>query len=440
MLNLQNFNELNIEAEFDDAVFEENTSYSGFPLHVLPNEAQEFIREAQKRGLNPDLLAASMLGTVSGALGSNFSISTFQQKPGLWIVLVAPSGVGKTPVLSLATAPLIERDKELRQMQPKTLAEYQGNKPRKNDPMYSDALIINDFTPEIFRIRLQIRPRGVIIIRNELSEMFNQFGRYNANGGEAQIMIGLWDGGSHLSIDRVSGSFLIKNPYLPMLGTTQPSETYQVYKNNRGNNGFSHRVLFVYLPTLKKPEANLVPMPPQLTQSWSSAVNRLLNLPNSQEYNLDLTPQAHQAYRNYYNHNVERINDEHNETLKSLYSKYDLHVLRLATVLHALKWGYGVEEDFGLQIGEDTVDHAVEVANFFLYNTLQLMSDVGTYQQPEKLDMLYNSLPEGNFSTAQAKSIAGGLGIKSRDVDRFLAKGEYCIKLAHGVYKKSRNG
>jgi hypothetical protein len=443
MTKVINFSDMDIEAEFDDALFEQQKKDSGFPLHILPEHAQELINQAEQRGLNPDLLAASMLGAVSGALGSNFTLTTDDQKPALWIALVAPSGTGKTPILNLAVKPLRDHDSYLRGQQAIPLSTITGASPKKGEPQYQKALIMSDFTPEVLGIMQNIRPRGICIVVNELAQFFNQFGRYNQRSGDSQIYMNAWDANSPVSYDRVKGNLLIKSPYLPILGTIQPSEARQIFEGGRDLNGFTHRMLFVYLPDLERESRITSPIPSTCIEAWHKAISRLLHLDDNSEFTMDLSAEASSIYTEFINgQNRDLVNGTREDRLRGLHSKFDLHALRLATVIHAMRWAYQTEEQFPTQIEADTMKEAIVVAEFFRSNALQMIEDgIGNTSNPAAVNkkMELNARLSQEFTTKEAQEAGKQLGISTRTVESYLADKQLFVQTSRGNYKKVPN-
>lgn len=435
MINLHNFSDIAIPSEFGDERF--LISKGGFPLQVFPEDLQLLIEDAGKKGLNPEMISGAILGTVSGALGSNFQLMTDNQKPALWIAIVAPSGIGKTPALKLATTPLTKKSMELRQGCPIPLSVIYGEKGKKGEPLQEKTIVIGDFTPEALVIKHKLRPRGLCVIVNELSGFFQQFGRYNKKGGDTQIYMNMWDG-HHTHHDRVKASLSIESPFLPILGTIQPSEIRQIFNDGRDINGFAHRLLFVYLPDEVKKRRSTDPISEEASSKWESGINKLLDLDDYEKFEVHLSPGAKKIYEDFINvQNLELCNQA-TDRLRGLHSKFDIHVLRIAFVLQALKWAYSADSQFFSHIETQTMLDAIAVAEYFRKNALQIIEDGLAKSRPKtRIRELYDILPQA-FGTQQAIESGNNLQISRRSVESYLQDTYYFTNTGHGQYQKNQ--
>ena len=184
-----------------------------FPITVLPEPWQQWAtRAAQGAGVAVDHVVVPLLAIVAGQIGAARRIEAvpaWGERPGLWTTLVGFSGSGKTPGLNASKRVLeaVERDRadrlaELRrQHETRVEAAKAAHKRWKDEvaeavangapppPMPPEAevpgdyveprLYVSDTTVEKLAVLIKARPRGALVIVDELAGLFSNMGRYN---------------------------------------------------------------------------------------------------------------------------------------------------------------------------------------------------------------------------------------------------------------------
>jgi hypothetical protein len=125
------------------------------------------------------------------------------------------------------------------------MQKYSNSEDKTDDkPIYTKN-ILNDFTPEKLSETLQHNKKGVLIFRDELLGWIKSFDRYN-KGGDQQMYLEFFNGDA-ISVDRMSkGPIRVENPNVNILGGMQPKVLKDMASNNREDDGFLARFLFVY--------------------------------------------------------------------------------------------------------------------------------------------------------------------------------------------------
>ena len=171
-----------------------------FPIDVLPEPMQAFVRLAQRMGLPANLACGAAVAAVAGAAGGMVEIEgPWTDRMVLWVVLLAPRGAGKSPVQSMAFKPLRDYDvKAYREYQDATSAWRAQKAPdRANSEAPRDKrLRLSDSTMSAIARRLQYGSGSIIWDADELSKLLLTFGEYQRGTSSADRarFLELWTG------------------------------------------------------------------------------------------------------------------------------------------------------------------------------------------------------------------------------------------------------
>lgn len=208
-----------------------------FPTDLLPNLLRRFVAEtADAIGCDAAFVALPVLAVVGGAIAMTREVelkASWAEPPIIWGSIIARSGTLKSPALDAVTLPL-------RRMQAEALRGYQralqahnqvivDAKSRKTlppDPPTARRFMVSDCTIESLAPILEKNPRGLILVRDELSAWLGSFNQYKARGRGA-------DSASWLELHR-AGTLIVDRKgadkptiYVPraavsVVGTIQP--------------------------------------------------------------------------------------------------------------------------------------------------------------------------------------------------------------------------
>jgi hypothetical protein len=163
-------------------------SVPDYPVDVLPEPARLLIRRGEQDGLPGALLAGATLAALAGAIGACSRlevVSSWHERPILWIPLLAPRGAGKSPSQDLAFAPIRGHDAALSDEKP--------------------SVRIGDQTLEALARTLGGTKGAGVVDVDELSTLLRGLGEYKRRGGgDRGRFLALWSG-APWSLDRVGG-------------------------------------------------------------------------------------------------------------------------------------------------------------------------------------------------------------------------------------------
>ncbi len=217
----------------------------------------------------------------------------------LWTCIVAPSGDRKTAGLnvSVRALDLVEklnstaiREKRLfhqmRVVKSKELAKtwkaaLSANSPRDPPPFPIDAidpgnfieprLYVTDPTIERLAALLVARPRGMMLIRDELAGFFANMTRYRP-GSDRPFWLEAWDGGRHV-VEHVRRSTVVEHLLVGVIGSFQPDKLARAFAGDE--DGMASRFLYAWPAT---PEYR--PLTNEAAEVEPELLNALLNLNN----------------------------------------------------------------------------------------------------------------------------------------------------------------
>ena len=107
-------------------------------------------------------------------------------------------------------------------------------------------LLIADASTEEAQSLLAGNPRGLALVRSELSAWFGQFDRYGGAGADRGFYLECWDGGPH-TVDRVKfQGKVLRVPYasLAIIGSIQPDKLAEVFAG--ADDGLTSRFLYIF--------------------------------------------------------------------------------------------------------------------------------------------------------------------------------------------------
>jgi hypothetical protein len=206
---------------------------------------------------------------------------------------------------------------------------------------YHPGLYATDPTIERLALLLQARPRGMTLIRDELSGLFSNMGRYSG-GSDRPFWLEAWNGGRHV-VERVSGTVTVDHLLNGVIGGFQPDKIARAFAGDE--DGMYARFLYAWpLPPDYHPLTNDVS---EVEPEFQSALIALVRLP-AEDAEGQFVPQdiwlsegaieRFEAFR--------RFTDETKRELdgreRQWFVKGETQVLRLAGTLAYMGWAFSL--------------------------------------------------------------------------------------------------
>lgn len=425
-----------------------------FPLEVFPNDIQDYINELNHAfGFPTEYTAGAVLFATSLSIGNTREIELkngFRSKANLFLITVGRPGANKTRPFNQALSFFRQKDHEnfLEYKKLKDLYDAEQGKPSKErDESITkpDCInyLLNDFTPEVLAVELSKNNRGLGVFVDEILGWLKNMNRYS-NGSDEEVYLSLWSGLS-LKVNRVSKEQLnVKNPFLSIAGTIQPQKLVKTFKGKE-DNGLTDRILFIYPDEVKSNLWNDEEIDLSTDEVFD---NILLDLLRKLDFTFNdkgghiaqivkFSPEAREVIIKWQNASEKVLLNE-DEEMQSIGAKMQDYCLRLALILHCLKWINNPTTDEFL-VDMETARNAVKLTDYFTSQALKVRSliysnDVTSGLSEDKKNLI-NSLPK-LFDTATAKVEGEKLNIAGKTLFRFLGNSKYFKKVAHGIYER----
>jgi Protein of unknown function (DUF3987) len=370
-------------------------------------------RAAHGAGVFPDHVAVPMLGVAGSLIGTARRVRasrSWSEPVTLWTALVAASGDRKTPGLNVTrrALDLIETEQvatiaaarllhETRVQKAKEAAKkwkldreeaMKDTPPRDPPSMPKEALDPGNFieprlyatdpTIEKLAALLQVRPRGMMLLRDELAGLYANMGRYSG-GSDRPFWLEAWVGKRHV-VERVSGTIVVDHLLVGVIGSFQPDKLARAFQGDE--DGMYGRFLFGWPATPDyRPLTNEVA---EIEPELQSALKALIRLPAEDADNV-FTPQAIplsqgavERFEDYRRH-VDKMKRALDGVERQWLVKSESQVLRLAGALTYLSWAFalGTSETNGLamitadleprEIGVEFMSAAIRLAKEYFW-------------------------------------------------------------------------
>jgi putative DNA primase/helicase len=231
-----------------------------FDEELLPTSLRPMAVDiAERMQLPVDLPAVAAVAALAGATSRRALIqpkdqdTTWVVVPNLWAALIAPPGIGKSPLLNLCTRPLLNIEEQWRNDPEAAAKEYaederehklsmraweqdyvkwkkdkKGKIPRPDKPEdppdapVRKRLITNDATYEKLHDVMSQNPAGVMLVRDELTGWLSRLDR-EEYGAERAFALSAWNGDTPHTVDRIGrGSVHVPHCCLSVLGGITP--------------------------------------------------------------------------------------------------------------------------------------------------------------------------------------------------------------------------
>jgi hypothetical protein len=341
-----------------------------FPRDVFPSGLSDWLSRASRgAGTLLDHVAVPMLGAASSLIGKARCIqasSSWVEPLTLWTTVVAQSGDRKTAGLRVITraldriemenAPIqaaanikhlarVEKAKAAMKAWKKKCAEAVKKK-REPPPMPIEAVDPGDFIypalhvadstiPRLARL-CEVRPRGMLQVRDELSGLFSSM----TSPGAKQFYLEAWNGGRFV-VERVADDrcIVVENLLVGLTGGFQPDKLSRAFAGDQ--DGMYARLLFAWPAT--SPYAALTDDIAEVDPRFQGLLTKLIRLPAEDEkgkFAQRIIPLSRGArdefegYRQFVDRTKRSIEGREAQWL----AKSETHLLRLAGVLAFLSW------------------------------------------------------------------------------------------------------
>jgi hypothetical protein len=418
----------------DDAVnsqvLKERIKKVPFPEEIYPNILLNSLRNLAKViSVEVDFVFCAALVVIGTGIGAKFKVSAkkgYSTLLNLWMAVIADTGMKKTPVFNALTKVLYEIQRrltakyehELRlykmQSSPRNKAKTQSKASTNGKsaaplpaaiqsiddepipPPENVAVITTDPTVEALIDRLKDSPKGLLRFNDEIKVLIDGFDKYKGkSSGELEIYLSMFNG-TTIKVDRVEKTKLVPKPFLCVLGGIQPQKLQASFGTGTFDDGFCARFLF-YMKDYIFRELNRTEWSDQDKKVWDNLINMLYDYDQSHEYSLG--DEAWEVFKNYSN-TLTALSGYAPNKFKGFPEKMETYSLRFAGIIHILGIFFEIGENTDT-ISKATMEKAVELSNFFLYQARQMFEAYSP--QGSKIDkdaqFIFESIVKLNHDT-----------------------------------------
>jgi len=383
---------------YEKGLFEKLTAPSqveilNFPVEIFPAKIQEIIETTHEAVFYPnDYTASSILFACSVALGNTIKLrtkKTFINQATIFIAIIGNAGAVKSHPLKFPLAPLEEEDKKNFYEYKQDLKKYEVvldmTKAQRIENKVSDdtkpiltQILIDDITPESLLSTHQNNKRGLGLYKDELISWIKDMNRYNS-GSEQELWLKIWSGGN-AKINRLSREVnFITNTFISVAGTIQPSVLATLAQGGRNDNGFMNRILFAYPPNSKKANFSDTEIPDELINNYSEIIQKIMNIEteydefiNIKSKVIEYSSEAYNRFKEWFDFNASLINSfsDNDHPIKSIFTKFDLYISRLALILQTLF--YASDNETIGYVGLKSVEGAIKLVEYFRMSAVKV--------------------------------------------------------------------
>jgi hypothetical protein len=409
-----------------------------FPTGIFPKSIQNLIINAEETvGYNPEYLSAGILSTCATAIGSSVKLfnGSYDNPPILWLNIIGRSGDGKTHPLNFAKQPIAEMDKKNFTKFHSDMQEYSNSEDKNEEKPVYNKTILSDFTPEKLSESLQHNKKGVLIFRDELLGWIKSFDKYK-KGGDQQMYLEFFNGDA-ISVDRVSKAPIrVERPNVNILGGMQPKVLKDMASNNREDDGFLARFLFVYPENLKPNIFTGKKIDDSQYQSYNKLIQDLYDGTNR---TLTTSESQIEIYKEWQSEKVKECHQDDLETL--IQSKLETYVWRLALILEMID--QTSKGNFSDKLSDSSLNNAILLVEYFRNNALRVYNKLSSTNPldnfSEDKQELFKELPM-EFKKGDQAELFEKYEISGGSLARFLNKTELFKRVdSRGNYKKMFN-
>jgi hypothetical protein len=424
---------------------EEEETYTPFPVHCLPNPYQEMATEIARITQTPIALAGcSMLGLLASSIGRGLKVQSGNNREtygNIYILASAGSGSGKSETSRYAFAPFREFEKSLsakwadeteprlkaekevkegqiKQLKRKAekadsetaegfvekLAKLNADIARIDKELLASRLSVENVTVEKLAVLLEANGESISLISSDGREVVsNLLGRNNQlKQVDDGILIKMFSGDT-CRVDRIGREAVtLKEPIGNVFILIQPDRFNQLISHSEiREGGLLPRFLTCHTNAQMEYETDdPAPIDSRLVQQFDLRVQQLLKvfrIPGGKgnETTVSMDFKGRKLLKEFKNSIVAKVKRGLLSDVQSFAARYAEQAWKLCVTFHAGRWGDDATKN---QIDEETASNAIELAQWFAEQQLQILFNVREAARKEiedKVLELFGKLPDG---------------------------------------------
>jgi hypothetical protein len=358
----------------------------------------------------------AVLTAISTAIGKDVTIQDcrgVKEKAVLYMCIVASSGVGKTPAIKWCLKPLQNINAKHRKAYEQEKIEAEKNEIEFTENRKS--LFITDATIEALISNLE-HSKGILYFRDELIGWLKDMNKYRSSGSDDLLFMQMWNSNDTISMERKTQSIFIENPYLNVLGSTQPKRLGEFTKNGASESGFFQRILFTYADAKIEDRTNKKENK-ELKELYSNLITKIYDDCRSfeNEITLQLSENGNNMITNFVNNFIKKQQRlfKGNDLLIEILSKLETYILRFTLIFEVMDTD---EINWTKDVSDKSIIKAISTVIYFYYYSQKI---IHTNEQ----NSIYQNDSDRIIHSLLSKHIAKGITFSKAEAIR-VVKGQ----------------
>ncbi|MCH8852369.1 MAG: DUF3987 domain-containing protein [Planctomycetes bacterium] len=395
------------------------SAFKPFPVEALPEPIRGFVGASSRAiGCDHSYVGLPLLAGFAAAIGNTHRIQLkrgWSEPSVLWCAIVGESGTLKSPAIDVALRRIRERqakameefkldldqyDREV-EIHKVDMAEWRKDGNKKGDPPplppdkpTSGRCWCSDTTVEALAAILGDAPRGMLVIRDELSGWFRSFDQYKCSKGTDVAHYLEMHRAGHLLVDRKSdrSTISVSRAAVSIAGGIQPATLRRALGEENYENGLAARFLMA-MPPRKRKRWQDTTVDEVLERRLDNVFDWLFALESGADSGgeplpvlIPLSPEGQEAWIRFYD---EFAAEQSNltGTLAAAMSKLEGCAARLALIVHLVRCATG-ELVLGDRIDAESVGIGVTLVRWFARETMRVYAILSETDEDREIRQL----------------------------------------------------
>ena len=408
-----------------------------FPIESMPKILHPLIITGAKSiQCPPDFIGVPLLTALGAAIGRSHVIEVkpgWRESSALWTVIAGFPGSAKSPAHELAMKPLhtiqgkwTEEYLPLKEgyvqelkVHKKSLKKWESSKATLDDPPLAPdkphmrRIIVSDSTVEKLAEIMVENPRGVALIRDELSGWIGAMNQYKGGkGSDVQFFLSSWNG-SFGTVDRKNQDepIIIPHTYLAVSGTCQPEILIKILGADREQDGFASRILISY-PSDFDRKWTRAGIHPEVLHPVNDLFEQLSSLPMDEHDGapcpniLRFSPEGMDAHEEVMNsHYQQKSKYGLAGPLAAVWAKMEGYIARLSLIIHLAR--YYTRETSELNVDPESVRMAAGMSDYFKAHAGKIYGQISEKASTSLYERVVDWADRHRKSTLEPRDIIG---------------------------------
>lgn len=400
-----------------------------FPVSALPPKfADQLLNTARIKKFNIDALATNYMNACGNALLNSYQLQVSKdwiERSNLWTIHIASSGSLKSHLFNAAIQPILIKDRELKDKCKADNAKYfefvEFCKTIKKDEDKADLIlgwleknglnqtpvlnkqiecaVQNISTEKMYQILDDEHNNGksILVQYDEIAGLFKDFNKFRA-GSDEESWLKFWNYYG-LKKSRISeeASNYINETNVSIIGTTQFKALFQIFTDERIENGNVYRYLFTIDENENKKnvfEDLLEYKDVDVSFEYNKMLKHFLEYYSYSEI-MRTTLRLDESGYNYVKSWRDEMNNRDfgidNKVYNSIFAKMDSYIFRIAIILNRIRCYFDncLQDDL---ISVEDLENSAEILNYYISNTIYILGKIDI-----KLFQNFSSDTEMNF-------------------------------------------